>query len=697
MAHAVALEQEFSGGDNLTAPGKMEQVEQSVKNVSIKDHEASQPDNTKALEQVFSQLKAKDDTSRFVGLSLLRSILDANDDLRTDEATIKKCWSAVPNNFLIRLLKPGKNDDAKNMNDLAVAVIHTFANLLPANEVVGQKMLEVLLPLRAVLDDLSSATQMLAFQTLQCLVSTPAGAHTLSRFQGADLLDRGVDQEDVRYWREWIKLHDLAFSVAHDKERKKHLKNLLVLKFSFIVVDRTFCSPLVLELWADLVPTLQVRELVSEPLHLCSGLTNYNQVAETPEFLSKIFAVVQINICPEPAKGKKAAKPPSAQARTAAIKLTSHLLQHAFGPIEHIGQPWRIFDGAMATPQGDKPFSYIFAQYILIDLRSTIPTLMTNLASPSYQHIALRLAACYDVVTGLIRYLMELVDRDEVVMSADPLLKLRKSLSETFSLTLGFFRDRWDAVITGASGLDPSARTDPKAPRMLTWDNPTIPPEGDPIVLSGLRALAVWVREDDNSDLNAQALGIMDMLIALYQSSQKADATVDFRPPILMIFEALMIYYEEATKSLLENGGWDMFFTHLKAELARDLNNHTIDDLVGVMLNLVYEGPQSREAWMGVVKVAADLDLTPLQSPPRLGDENPSIESVYELVLAVLESAPTRLQKLVRNDVIKLQKHGSALVKHWWAAFELAPDGVADGAIETLEYKIKKLGKYTGK
>lgn len=89
-----------------------------------------------SVERIQQLLKAKDDTSRFVGLALLKSTLDASEELRNDQTVVVALWSSISPKFLDRLLrtgsKPGaRQGDAKEMLDLAANVIYTFAVLLP--------------------------------------------------------------------------------------------------------------------------------------------------------------------------------------------------------------------------------------------------------------------------------------------------------------------------------------------------------------------------------------------------------------------------------------------------------------------------------------------------------------------------------------------------------------------------------------
>jgi hypothetical protein len=97
----------------------------------------SASDDATSLEKIKLLLKAKDDTQRFVGLALLKTALDNSASLREDEAAIRAFWRSTSSKFLDRLLKTGlnpSNKDGKDMLDLAISVLHTFALLLPESE-----------------------------------------------------------------------------------------------------------------------------------------------------------------------------------------------------------------------------------------------------------------------------------------------------------------------------------------------------------------------------------------------------------------------------------------------------------------------------------------------------------------------------------------------------------------------------------
>ena len=91
--------------------------------------------HTASFEMMHDLLQAKDDTSRFVGLALLKSVLD-NGQFAQDPEQLRKSWEAVPPKFLDRLLRASRNEkinksEAQNMVNLAAAVLHTFTILLP--------------------------------------------------------------------------------------------------------------------------------------------------------------------------------------------------------------------------------------------------------------------------------------------------------------------------------------------------------------------------------------------------------------------------------------------------------------------------------------------------------------------------------------------------------------------------------------
>jgi hypothetical protein len=111
-----------------------------------------------SVDKIQTLLRAKDDTSRFVGLALLKSVLDNTPELRSNEEAVVSLWESIPSKFLDRLIRTGSKQpapdsskspassrkDAKSndMLDLAVSVLHTFSTLLPEDARQSPKLLD---------------------------------------------------------------------------------------------------------------------------------------------------------------------------------------------------------------------------------------------------------------------------------------------------------------------------------------------------------------------------------------------------------------------------------------------------------------------------------------------------------------------------------------------------------------------------
>jgi len=111
----------------------------------VAEQTAIEFDPEKALEQPLALLRSGDDTHRFVGLALLRSILDNKQSLRDDPTTITTCWAAISPRFLDALLRATETEgrskpEARSMVELAVAIIHVFVVLLPSESRESRKM-----------------------------------------------------------------------------------------------------------------------------------------------------------------------------------------------------------------------------------------------------------------------------------------------------------------------------------------------------------------------------------------------------------------------------------------------------------------------------------------------------------------------------------------------------------------------------
>lgn len=289
---------------------------------------------------------------------------------------------------------------------------------------------------------------------------------------------------------------------------------------------------------------------------------------------------------------------------------------------------------------------------LLIDIRSSFPSLLAKLNSEEYPAISQRLAAAFDVISSFIGFLVRSLDDESVSrfsMTPDLLLKLRKDIAETMSLNIEYLRDRWDASIAGASGLHPSARTGTAATSegtrlTLTWESMKDNVNADALILAGIGALAIWIREDENENLRNETAGLMDMFVDLYKLSSQG--TLDFRYPILLALEGIMIN-EEGIDGFLGQDGWLVVFEDLKSILRSTTEQPTISQssidagrglqIVRVLLAIIDHEATSfpREDWMAVVTTTTSMKVT--ATPPS--------SVIIEFLVAMLQLSSTLLSK----------------------------------------------------
>ena len=133
-------------------PASNDNIQNQSKNNMNQSENSQQPqlapDPKASIPKIKALLGAKDDTSRFVGLALLKSVLDNTPELRNNEESVAALWDGISPKFLDRLIRTGSkrlqkqqqteessgNGQKKNISDmldLAVSVLHTFVSLLP--------------------------------------------------------------------------------------------------------------------------------------------------------------------------------------------------------------------------------------------------------------------------------------------------------------------------------------------------------------------------------------------------------------------------------------------------------------------------------------------------------------------------------------------------------------------------------------
>lgn len=251
------------------------------------------------------------------------------------------------------------------------------------------------------------------------------------------------------------------------------------------------------------------------------------------------------------------------------------------------------------------------------------------------------------------------MDFSSFQMPPDLLLRLRKDVAETMSLSIEYMRDRWDASFAGASGLHPSARsgtsTTSEGTRLtLTWENKKDNINADPLIAASIRSLAIWIREDENENLRNESAGLMDMLMELYKSSSGEQGGLDSRYPILLALEGIMTT-DDGVDGFKEQDGWAIVHEDLQRILKTSLDQDTPMkislaeaargiEIVRVLLIVVdhWSTTTPREDWMSVITTTASM------KPPSSSSHSLVLElqiAMLQLTMALLSNAATGMQR----------------------------------------------------
>lgn len=616
-------------------------------------------DITTTAENLKALLQTKDDTQRFVGLALLKSLLD-NGQLIQDSERVCELWDALSPTFLDRLLRAHRNEklsrsEAQDMVDLAVSVIHTFTVILPENTRRQKRLIGRTPALVKALVDSPPETTKLILQILLTISSHSEGSLELLRMDDISPLTEIAAQYAII-----LDIIGYTWTTA-----------------STIATEEVAVRKSVDKIMPILLNVFQGTDAVTFIAFTGSTLSKINPecLPQNPKWLNKLVSTLR----------KLVVSRPTLAGRAAYTHLASTLLQ-SYPAMS----PTLLFKDDIIQGPESKPFSFLFCSLLLIDLRSSFPSLLSQLNSSKYLEISQRLEAGFNVISSFIAFLVKSLDDDSSVLSMPPdfLLRLRKDLAETMSLTIEYLRDRWDASIAGVSGLHPSARTGTAATSegtrlTLTWESIKDNVISDPLILAAIRTLGVWIREDENENLRNETAGLMDMFIELYRISPSE--IFDFRYPILLALEGLIIT-DEGVDRFLGQEGWEVVIQDLENILTNSVNQQMLDSssviseagrglqIIRVLLAVLDHPSISspREDWMPVVTLVASM------KPPSRA----STSMILELQIAMLQLSTALLSKAAGNMQRRFIANRSAL-SGLLTRLEEAVGGMEDKSLST--------------
>ncbi|KAI1417664.1 DUF1941-domain-containing protein [Hypoxylon sp. FL1857] len=597
-----------------------------------------------SIEKIQQLLKTKDDTSRFVGLALLKSVLDNSPELQSDKGVIVSLWESISPKFLDRLLRTGSQSgpeqkNSKDMLDLAVAVIHTFAILLPDEARRDEKLLGRIPRLTSAILHSSKETTPIIIETLLTLITVPEGATIFAKLEVDDwapLIEIAPEHAHVLtifIWAWERGTRDLEDEKARDVMRAKIDSGIQSFVSSFIGTDAT-----------------SLLEFIS---HVLRNLDE-RLVPRNPKWLGSVAKLIR----------NLSTNRPTAASRSAYTNCAGALLL-----VYPESTPQLLF---LDEKDSSKPFSYLFINLILVDLRATLPSLLAKLNDSEYPRISQRLTSALDILTAFIGQLiawMEELDNPKpgtnptstwLKMPPDLVLKLSSSIAETLAVTMEYLRDRWDASVAGAQGLHPEARTasahtDFGSRKTLAWDTKDESAATDAFILSAIRAIALWVRDDDGDVLRKEGAGLMDMFMELYQSSSSASSQpngLDYRLPILAALEGVL-RTSKGIQAFNSYNGWNI----LSADMLKILEDSSTSSIlqeadiirgtrIALVLQIVAESEGvPPEDWMGIVTAVAAYDVPMAEGNAQDGTLLDFQADVLQLATTLLTNANPGMRK----------------------------------------------------
>ncbi|KAK6067677.1 hypothetical protein SCUP234_10396 [Seiridium cupressi] len=627
-------------------------------NIHAPEEQAPQPDNAKAtsVEHIQQLLKAKDDTSRFVGLALLKSTLDASEELRSDQSVVDALWCSISPKFLDRLIrtgsKPGsKQTDTREMLDLAVNVIYIFTALLPGDSKSKSKLVDrAPLLVDAVLQSSEETTDFILKTLLTIVSSSSEGS---SAFGAVD---------------DWSPLVEIA---------PKQPMVLSILAWSWINginSDRTAAAT-------------RINDTIGA---LCASYKGTDGVTLL-DFLSKLLSRLDSDLIPKnpPWLGtvvtfihNLAASKPTAAGREAYTNSAANLLV-TYGDTASDMVFQDIFKSSKSLP-------YLFMSLILIDIRSSLPNLLENLNRTDYPATSERITSGLIILSFFINRLLQMIERadsEDVFTDVQPdlLLKLRDSVIETLSLVMEYLRDRWDAAIAGAQGLHPEARsgvthTASGSMKALPWDSKHESASEDRLLLAALKSLGDWLREDDAPTLRNEATNLIDLLMDLYESTSAARVGVATRPLVLGVLDGI-IKENDGVQALLDHNGWTILSKDLLVILADSGETGQLEHELGQHISAILSAITSSrsvtpEDWLDLVTGVSAYTVPPVPLP---------LLSLQHLWADVLELSASLLTKAPPGVQRRYVHSASALTGIARVICEKELDGTAKAQIQDAE------------
>ncbi|KAI1426969.1 Neurochondrin-domain-containing protein [Xylaria sp. FL1777] len=593
------------------------------------------------IQKVHQLLAAKDDTSRFVGLLLLKTTLDNHASHLQHEQVIK-LWNSISPRFLDRLIRTGsqlasgQRRQSGDMLDVAVAVIYTFTKLL--NDCAINERFYGRIPklADAVLYSSGETTGRIV-DLIHVLVQQPDGQAAGGATCFAEL--------DVNSWAPLIEIapqHMTVFSIFHwtwvkgstaasAVTLKAKIGDALILFISsFKGHHPVLLLNFITLIFDSLDPNLR-------PLNL--------------QWLRTVARLIQ-----DMASNKQ-----TQDGRRAYIYCAAALLA-AYPEMA----PEPLFSD---DPDSSKPIAYLFVKMVQVDILSSLHLLIPQVNTTEYPSLSRRIAAALDIMTSFVGFLITAGDDNTTQqgLTPDRIIKLHEDLMKTISDVMEYLRDRWDDFLGGTRGIESAQNSGRSIFK-------------DPITPAAVRFVATWLRDDDGEALRTQAAGLIDLFAELYKMNMTSTDMPELRLPILAALEGIL--QTSDGREAFNNS--DLLSRCLYPDIREIFTSHdtgltTGDYIRGSAIVQTFhilmeydESPRPHPGTMDLLDLIAKYDVKPTKiaasalDRSRLDFQTDALELAAMLLGNSSRDAPLALQQRIKSAL----KHSASKVTENWRAFD---------------------------
>ncbi|KAI4280105.1 MAG: hypothetical protein L6R35_005975 [Caloplaca aegaea] len=532
------------------------------------------------LDLAMEYMQEADDVSKFVGLSLLRSIFRSK-IVQAQQVTLRG-RTAIPARFLNRLLgaadyRGDRIIDRDYMVALAVWVIFSFTRLVPQNLQNDKQSAGWIGNLLTASKISPPDTRDQILLILLCLAETRQGSKSLLMDDRWSLLPKLALKNEIAFQVIQCASKSAIFYGMSDALPKlcDMISSLAkVFRYHRVVTPCLEC----LDFLVDYVPKESSLYTWLEPtawLLLESGtLGHYSGDELRMKHAIVLLTASLLRVCPKDASrllfGSRRQEPPQT---------------------------------------GMQYVSWLFVWLRLVDLQKSIPTLWEAQEEPEYPHLSERLYYSYNIISAFLsfpwrvkRFKAHQHENPETIPYPAVLVRqLEQKVDHVSALTMLYLIKRYDAAAKHlAIGYGDSIEEIGMAPMYQM--------EIDPVTTAQLNMVALWMRENQAEDFGPKVHSLLHVTLGLY--SQKDDQ----RRPILIITE-LVTHYTEGVELFNHIDGWGMLVDDLEAIIkVDDLAESTKYCgllLVDILFNVAHweiEYGTSEEQRMEVTKLAYDMD-----------------------------------------------------------------------------------------